>query len=161
MKTYLFVGACLFGSFAALPAWSQVYRCVDADEHVTYSNVANASDKSCKRVELEPESVIPAPKGVRTPGAAANATPANFPKVSSAEQKAKDNDRRTILNQELENEQKALEQAKKDLDAQKSTRLGNEQNYQRVLERLQPYEDQVAQHERNIEALKKEIAVLK
>ena len=40
-------------------------------------------------------------------------------------------------------------------------RTGDERNYQRVLDRLQPYKDKVALHERNIEALKKEIGNLK
>ena len=38
---------------------------------------------------------------------------------------------------------------------------GNERNYARFLERVQPYRDAVATHERNIEAIKREIANLK
>ena len=36
-------------------------------------------------------------------------------------------------------------------------RTGDEKNYQRVLDRLQPYKDRVAQHERNIQAIQKEL----
>jgi hypothetical protein len=40
-------------------------------------------------------------------------------------------------------------------------RSGDEKNYQRVLDRLQPYKDKVALHERNVEALRKEIRNLR
>jgi hypothetical protein len=142
---------------AAPSAWSQIYRCVDAENHVTYSNVASAGKKECERVQLEPETTLPPVK----PRSPRTATDPDFPKVSGAEQSAKDNDRRVILNQELSSEQKALEQARKELEEQKAVRLGDEKNYQKVLERLQPYEERVAQHERNIQTLNKEIANLK
>jgi hypothetical protein len=96
------------------------------------------------------------------PGRATAApSPSGFPKVDGDTQKARDNDRRKILEQELASEQKSLEQAKKELAEQEAIRTGDERNYQRVLDRLQPYKDKVALHERNIEALKKEIGNLK
>lgn len=153
----------------AAPAWGQIYRCVDGDGHVTYSNVA--SSKTCKRMQLEPASSYAPPASragsapgrttSRTPGAAANPSPVDFPKVSNEAQKARDNDRQAILTQELSSEQKALEQARQELTEQEGVRLGGERNYQRVLDRLQPYKDKVAQHERNIEALNKELSKLK
>ncbi len=36
-------------------------------------------------------------------------------------------------------------------------RSGDERNYQKVLDRLQPYKDEVERHQKNVEALKKEI----
>ena len=39
-------------------------------------------------------------------------------------------------------------------------RTGDENNYARVLERLQPYQDTVQDHQKNIEALKRELANL-
>lgn len=63
--------------------------------------------------------------------------------------------------QELASEQASLEQAKKELANQEAIRTGDERNYQRVLDRLQPFKDKVALHERNIEALKKEIGNLR
>ena len=69
--------------------------------------------------------------------------------------------RRKILEQELANEESMLEQAKKALAEQESTRLGNERNYQRVLERLEPYKKKVALHESNIANLRKEMSSLR
>jgi hypothetical protein len=40
-------------------------------------------------------------------------------------------------------------------------RYGDEQNYQRVLDRLKPFQDAVERHERNIAALRKELASLR
>ena len=44
----------------ATPAWSEIFRCVDSDGKVTYSNVGG--NKGCKRMQLEaPNSVAPPP----------------------------------------------------------------------------------------------------
>jgi hypothetical protein len=43
---------------------------------------------------------------------------------------------------------------------QEAVREGGEKNYQRVLDRLKPYQDSVQLHERNIDALQKEIGNL-
>lgn len=143
---------------AVTPALAQaeVYKCVDADGRITYSNVVS---KGCKKLSLDPISTMPA-----TPAGRASAktpTPSDFPKVTSDVQKERDNDRRAILEQELSSERKNLEEAKKELAEQENTRTGGERNYQRVLERLEPYKNKVAQHERNIEAIQKEMANLK
>jgi hypothetical protein len=37
-------------------------------------------------------------------------------------------------------------------------RSGDERNFQKVLERLKPYQDAVAQHEKNIQSIKQELA---
>ncbi len=144
-------GLCLA---AALPAKADIYKCLAADGRVTYSNVP---DKNCKRMNLEPLPTIPAP-----PKAAARApTPAGFPKVEEGAQKARDSDRRRILEGELTTEQKNLEQARKELATQEEVRYGDERNYQKVLDRLQPFKDKVALHERNVESIESELARLR
>jgi len=138
------------GGYSALPASADVYKCVDPDGHVTYTN-AKSQSKGCQILAQDkPVSTVPATR-----------TPADFPKVGSDTQKSRDGERRKILDQELATEEKNLEQAKKELAEQEAQRSGDERNYQRVIERLQPFKDRVAQHERNIEALKKEIGNLK
>ena len=42
-----------------------------------------------------------------------------------------------------------------------ATRNGDERNYSKVLERLQKYKEQVVQHEKNLQALKKELGNIK
>ncbi len=134
-----------------------IYKCTDETGGTLISN--SKVNKSCQAVVVGPDSSIPAPRS-RSP-AAANPSPAGFPKVGEDTQKARDNDRRTILEQELASEQKNLEAARKDLAEQEGLRTGDEKNFQRVIDRIQPYKDRVAQHERNIEALRKEIANLR
>ena len=118
-------------------------------------------DKNCKRLSFDPiPAASPASPAAARP-AARTPTPASFPKVEENAQKARDNDRRRILESELEAEQKNLAQAKKELADQEAVRSGDERNYQKVLDRLQPFKDKVALHERNIEAVQKEISRLR
>ena len=140
----------------AIPlARADVFKCVDEDGHVTYTNTKPSPKAKCSMLSRDQRvSTVPG-------RAASTPSPAGFPKVDGDQQKARDNDRRKILDQELAAEQKNLEQAKKDLADQEAVRTGDERNYQRVIERLQPYKDKVALHERNIEALKKEIGNLR
>lgn len=139
----------------ARPVWADTFKCMDANGRATYTNMKEETrGKSCTVVSRE-ISVVPAIPAARS--GAANASPPGFPKVDSATQKSRDDGRRRILVDELGNEEKALEQAKAELAQQESVRSGNEKNYQRVLDRLQPYKDEVERHEKNVAALKKEL----
>lgn len=144
----------------ALPASAQtIYKCTDAGGGTLISNTR--IDKNCKVVVSSPDSTMPAPKGRPATGAAANPTPSGFPRVQEDAQKARDTDRRRILEQELAGEQRNLEQAKKELAEQEALRTGDERNYQKALDRVQPYKDRVGQHERNIQAIQKELSNLR
>ena len=137
-----------------------IYKCTDANGGTLISN--NKMDKNCRAIVSGPDSALPAPKRpAAVGGAAANPSPAGFPRVQEDAQKARDNDRKRILEQELASEQRSLEQAKKELAEQEAVRMGDERNYQRVLDRLQPYKDRVGQHERNIQAIQKELGALR
>lgn len=146
-------------ALAALPAQADIYKCADADGHVTYSNVAT---KNCRKLNLDPVNATPATKAApKTP------TPATFPRVDDNTQKSRDTDRRRILESELAAEQKNLEQAKKDLAEQEALVLPSERmqggaiSGGKLQERLQPFKDKAALHERNLEAIRKEIANLR
>ncbi len=143
---------------AAGSAQAQIFRCTDTEGNTVISNVQQG--KNCKKVATDPVSTLPAPP---KPSASAPRTPspAGFPRVDDATQKSRDGDRRRILEQELASEQKSLEEARKELAEQEGIRNGDERNYQKVLDRLQPYKDKVQLHERNIEAIRKETANLR
>lgn len=142
-------------ALAAPQVSADVFKCVDDDGHVTYTNTKPSSKAKCAVLSREQRvSTVPG-------RAAGTPSPASFPKVDGETQRTRDNDRRKILEQELSAEQKNLDQAKKELQAQEAIRTGDERNYQKVIERLQPYKDKVALHERNLEALKKEIGNLR
>lgn len=135
---------------------AQMYECVDASGQKVFTNIKSAA-KGCKLLDIGPINTVPAPK---LPGKTAPA-PANFPKVDADTQKQRDTDRRRILEQELANEQKLLDQARKDLAEQESVRLGSERNYQRMIDRLEPYQKKVQLHENNTANLRKELGNLR
>ena len=152
----------LFPVLLALPlaaAADTLYKCTDESGQVLYTNQKNAA-KNCSVLSRDqPISSVPAVK--------ARPTPADFPRVAPEQQKARDGDRRAILEQELGNEQKALEESKRMLADQEpridpsERNVGGAVNQAKVQERIQSYRDRVALHERNIEALRKEIGNLR
>ncbi|MGH8750221.1 MAG: DUF4124 domain-containing protein [Burkholderiales bacterium] len=133
------------------PVVADIYKKVDEDGRVTYSNIPS---KGAQKLNLEPLTTVP---GYKPSGA----TPGAFPRVDAETQKSRDGQRRQILESELEQENKQLEEAKKALAEAEAVRLGSERNYQRYLDRVQPFKDTVAVHEKNVEALQQELAGLK
>jgi hypothetical protein len=136
-------------------AHADIWECMDGSGNKRFTNI-KAESKGCKLLVVGPTNTVASAKPPAK--AASGETPRSFPKVDSDTQKQRDNDRRKILDQELGNEQKLLEQARKELDEQESQRLGSERNYQRVLERLEPYKKKVKLHEDNIANLRREMA---
>ena len=138
-------------------AWAETCKYLDGEGRVIYSNTPNSPPKGATKVKcFEDPSPKPAPAAARDQD-----TKAKLPRVSEGTQKARDDERRRILERELADETNQLAQAKEQRAAQEAVRTGNERNYQRFLDRVQPYRDAVATHERNIEAISREIANLK
>lgn len=154
MKLLLLAALMLSGW--ALQASAEIYKCVDHTGAVTYTN---KYQKGCKSLHVEPNVIYGSPS--ESHAQPRTSSPKNFPTVNSATQKSRDEGRRQILEKELANEQKLLANAKEALDTQKSVRYGNERNYQRMLDRLAPYEHQVKLHEDNIASIKQELDNLK
>ncbi len=165
MRSFLLLAALLAFTLLQSSAWAETCKYLDADGHVIYSNTPNSPPKGATKVKcFEDPSPKPAPPAsTASPDSKPTSpdTKAKLPKVSEDTQKTRDNDRRRILEQELADETTQLAQAKEQLASQESVRNGNERNYERFLERVQPYRDAVTTHERNIEAIKREIANLK
>ena len=144
-----------FGTFAAgaqAQGATEIYKCADPGGRPLYtSDKRDTAGKKCELVSRE-VNVVPATKAARA------ASPSNFPKESAGERAAAKGRQREILEQELANEQKLLADARQKLAEQESVRSGDERNYAKVLERLQPYKDSVETHEKNIEALRRELS---
>lgn len=146
--------------FSALPAHAQVteiFKCKSADGHWTYTNDRREAERQKCEVVTRQVNVAPAPK----PAAPRNGAAGNFPRETpqdSANAKARQRD---ILEKELAQEQQALAKAKAELAEQENVRFGNERNYARMEERLQPFKDSVETHEKNIEALRRELGNLR
>lgn len=133
-----------------------VWRCVD-DGRSQYTNMKKETEgKDCTVVSREVSVVHSLPVAEQKP----DARPANFPRVAPETQRLRDETRRKILENELSIEAKSLADAKAKLAAQEEVRHGNERNYQKVVDRLQPYQESVERHERNVMALQQELTRL-
>lgn len=86
-------------------------------------------------------------------------TPSNFPKVDSATQKGRDDVRRKVLTDELATEQKLLDEARAAYANGAPPPTAEERNMpQKYAERVVKLKQTVSLHEKNIEALNKELA---
>jgi hypothetical protein len=129
-----------------------LYKCTDSDNHTTYTNQKTNAKNCTVLIQDKPVSTFAAPKArPNTP------TPGDFPKVSPEAQKNRDGDRRKIIEDELAAERRKLDEARKSLTEQESERIGGEKNYQKYLDRVKPFQDEVQLHERNVDALQKEL----
>lgn len=127
-------------------AQGQVYKCPDASGRPTYTNVKRDTvGKKCTLVSKEVQ-VFPAQVPNRDKSAAAV---------------DRNQNRRKILESELQNEQQLLSDARQKLTEQEGVRQGDERNYARVQERLKPYQEAVDLHSKNIEQLRGELGRLK
>jgi len=142
----------------------QIYRCVDAAGHKEYTDRKKGSH--CVALDL-PDPVIAAPARREAPAArprqpSAAPTPAvaagAFPRVDSAEQKARDADRRQILTDELNAEMQKLGELRREFNNGEPERRGDERNYAKYQERVANLKTAIARSEQNVEALKREIA---
>jgi hypothetical protein len=148
--------AALLGLCSSAGAWAQICVYKDAEGHITYSNVNEAPPKGSQKLRCLKE----AAPSVTAP-AAKKPAPRTDARVDQQTQQRRDGERRRILEQELTEEQQRLNAAREELAAQEALRTGDERNYQRVEERVQPYRDRVETHERNIQALQQELRNLK
>jgi hypothetical protein len=151
----------MLGVFAAVitagPALGQVETIWSCKDGAGRTHVTNLKEdtvgKECRIVQQQRVSVVPANK----PGAK---SPAGFPKESVSDRAASKAKQRDTIERELNQEQGMLSDARKKLSEQEAVRGGDEKNYARVLERLKPYQDTVEVHEKNVEALKRELTNL-
>jgi len=151
-----------FAALLLMPLLShaEIYKSVDADGHVTYSS---APIKGGKKIILEPLSTMQPPARARSA-----ASPEGFPKVDGNTQKGRDDTRRKILQDELNAEQKLLDEAKQNLaDGQANPEVYKTQggktfrNVAQYDAKVKTLTEQVELHQKNIEALNTELSKLK
>jgi hypothetical protein len=153
------LGWMVIGVLAA-PAYAQVteiYKCVDGTGRPLYtSDKRDTAGKKCDLVSRE-INVVPAQQ---IPVQRPSASRPGFPRESASDRANAKERQREILEKELATEQQLLAKAQQDLADQESVRSGDERNYARVLERLQPYKDSLEVHQKNVEALRRELGNL-
>lgn len=148
MKPLFLIAAFLLPSAGALA--DQICKYVDAEGRITYSTATPKDNRKVLCFDPMPQPK-PAPKpAARKPGA----DEAGFPRVDGTTQRRRDDDRKRILEQELTDEQKLLEQARKILgDAESTT--------ERLQERDKPLRESINTHLKNIEAIRRELSNVK
>lgn len=150
MKPFLLVAAFLLPTTSALA--DQICKYVDPEGRITYSTATPKDHRKVLCFDPMPErKPKPAPKpAARKPGA----DEAGFPRVDGTTQRRRDDDRRRILEQELTDEQKLLDQARRILG---DTEGGTD----RSQERDQPMRESINTHLKNIEAIRRELSNVK
>jgi len=156
-----------FGASLALLVWlasagqalaqsSEIWKCLDERGRALYtSDKRETAGKKCELVSRE-INVVPGQK----PAAAAK-SPAGFPKESPGDRASAKSRQRETLERELKQEESMLADARRKLEEQEAVRSGDEKNYARVLDRLRPYQDAVEVHQKNVDALKRELGNLR
>jgi len=150
----------VFALLFAAGAQAQIYRCTDANGRPLYTDTKVGK---CQLIDTgystpSASAPIPAPRsGGGGAAAPASAAPTNFPRVDNAVQRARDDERREILGDELRTEERKLADLKRDFKGGEPDRQGNERNYAKYLERVASMREEISRTERNIEALRREI----
>lgn len=157
----LLVATCLI----CLSAHAEIYKHVDAEGRVTYSNV---KIKGAKKLYLEPSDTSfgnSSDGETKRNPSAKTPTPASFPKVDAGTQNQRDNKRKEILQAELATEKQALDQAKKayaegeaNPEVFRTADGAIRRNVPKFQEKMKALQENVDAHQRNIELLQKEIS---
>ena len=120
---------------------SGVYKHVDENDNVTYSNTPL---KGSKKLSLPPLIVMPGTDSeskIKTPKPSGNYNEKP----------------RKIVKKMIFDETKLLADKKKEYNDGKPERFGSERNYQRYLDRIQRLKEEIILHEENIKALEIEL----
>jgi hypothetical protein len=163
-------------AIASATASADIHRCTDAEGLVTFTDSPSRKFKSC--VLLYRDAQAPASRAEPPPGAPASGAPAsgaprargdspaatvrgnpgpeNFPRVERTEQRDRDLKARQIVERELANEQRLLEDARRQAAA-----LGQAAAADRPDPRLRDLQNTVSRHERNIAEIQRQLAVMK
>jgi hypothetical protein len=166
MKTQLLALILAVSAAGYAHAQSDVFLCINENGSKEYKNTGTT--KGCKRVDLQGVTMIPAPASVpsakpvvQTVAARTTPSPPDFPRIDSNTQKARDNDRRQILLDEMKSESAKLDDLKKTFNNGEPELQGTDRNSAKYQERVASLKEDINRSEKNIEALKREMANLK
>lgn len=135
----------LFLIFVCFPLslYAGIYKHVDAQGKVTYSNIP--SDHS-KRVDLPPIVVVPAIDSHDMEE-----------RLAKRRETTKINEQREEIENKISEEEKRLAEIRSEYKDGEPDRLGSERNYQRYLNRVERLKEEINVRERNLDILRNEL----
>lgn len=149
--------AVLSGNASAQSA-SRIYRCETPDGTPLFQN---SPGKGCKLLDLPPVNSVPAERMPVSPAASSSQGSRNTPKVSGAQQRGRDSDRRRILEDELAREEKHLADVRQRYNDGAPERHADERNYQKYLDRVEQLKNELMQSESSVQSLKRELDAIR
>jgi hypothetical protein len=149
-------------------AQGTVYRCPGPPVLYTDNlSPKEAADKGCRSIEGAPVSVV---QGARPKLPASTSTPNTTPstasggsegsRIDSSTQRARDSDRRTVLQAELSAAEKRLADLKAEYNNGNPERRGDERNYAKYQERVVDLKAQIDRQESDLQAIRRELGKL-
>ena len=161
VRTLVVLAVC--GASLSAAAQGEMYRCPNNDYKNTISE-KEAERLGCKKLDGAPVTVIQTTRPRALPGSAGTPVPAaanaSGARVDSATQRERDSDARRILESELKQEEERLTGMKKDFNNGQPERLGNEQNYQKYLDRVAEMRAAIVRKEGDVSAIRRELLKL-
>ena len=145
---------------AAPAVRAEICKYADPDGNIPYSTVA--PEKSWKKLSCTIGDDATQRRAGANGSAARTPTPAGFPRVDAGTQKGRDDVRRTVLTEELAAEEKLLAETRAAYADGAPVPLAEERaDAEKYRVRIGKLRQAVAVHEKNVEALKKELGSVK
>ena len=120
-----------------------IYKQVDANGNVTYSNVPSSNGK---KVDLPSIVVVPSVNSEEIDD-----------RIVKRRESAKIDEHREELQKKISEEEEGLNEVKNEYKGGEPDRLGSERNYQRYLNRVEQLREEINVRERNLNLLRDEL----
>jgi hypothetical protein len=142
----------------AAPAQAEIYKYVDENGKVTFTDVYK---KGGKRIEV-PGAPAPLRNREKAPRRASyNPSPADFPRIDVGTQKRRDDIRRQVLQDEISAERRNADEARRQLALGERLQPGERATDASYVNRVNKLRAAVQQHEQNVASIQRELANLK
>lgn len=167
-KPLIYILFLIAASFSMLSE-AAIYKHVDANGHVTYSNVKIPGGKKIDIAPADTNFGTKAQNELKSKSQTNSSGPSDFPRVDNNTQRQRDQSRKDILLSEPASERAALEEAKRayaegEANPEISKRRNADgststfRNVAKFQEKMKALQMNVDVHQRNIELLEKEIS---
>ena len=169
MRSFLFCLAALFGGIA-VPAFGQALAQLAKQQGCTSVPVVVEGTELYKCQTQSAMSYFSGPASVSSPGvsprkiipgSSKTPTPANFPRVDSNTQRERDDVRKRVLTEELATEARLLTESENSLKSGSAPFPDETVTSPKFLDRMAKLRQTVENHNKNIQALNKELDRLK